>query len=167
MFICEILLYFLNSAHLICRSTDVSKCFNGSLRLRDNESRLYLLFGKTNLSNDENTLLFRAVHRYIKIQRGLYRQPYTKVHTVREQNGGSQSLLDRSSFSFISPLFSFSCLSFFFFFFVFRRHFCYIYHFCACTTCEKWSPCRCFAKVPSTLRRRCFAVVLMQIYLCF
>ena len=118
MFICDILLYFLNSAHLICRSTDISKCFNGSLRLRDNESRLYLLFGKTNLSNDENTLLFRAVYRYIKIQRGLYRQPYTKVHTVREQNGGSQSLLDRSSFSFISPLFSFSSLSFFFSFFV-------------------------------------------------
>ena len=33
--------FFLNSAHLICRSTDISKCFRGSLRLRDNESRLY------------------------------------------------------------------------------------------------------------------------------
>ena len=32
---------FLSSAHLICRSTDISKCFRGSLRLRDNESRLY------------------------------------------------------------------------------------------------------------------------------
>ena len=32
---------FLHSAHLICRSTDISKCFSGSLRLRDNESRLY------------------------------------------------------------------------------------------------------------------------------
>ena len=32
---------FLNSAHLICRSTDISMCFSGSLRLRDNESRLY------------------------------------------------------------------------------------------------------------------------------
>ena len=32
---------FLNSAHLICRSRDISKCFSGSLRLRDNESRLY------------------------------------------------------------------------------------------------------------------------------
>ena len=31
---------FLNSAHLICRSTDISKCFRGSLRLRDNESQL-------------------------------------------------------------------------------------------------------------------------------
>ena len=32
---------FLNTSHLICRSTDISKCFRGSLRLRDNESRLY------------------------------------------------------------------------------------------------------------------------------
>ena len=27
--------------NLICRSTDISKCFRGFLRLRDNESRLY------------------------------------------------------------------------------------------------------------------------------
>ena len=33
---------FLNSENLICRSTDISKCFRGSLQLRDNESRLYL-----------------------------------------------------------------------------------------------------------------------------
>ena len=32
---------FLNSANLICRSTVISKCFRGSLRLRDYESRLY------------------------------------------------------------------------------------------------------------------------------
>ena len=32
---------FLSSANLICRSTDISNCFRGSLRLRDNESRLY------------------------------------------------------------------------------------------------------------------------------
>ena len=31
----------LNSANLICRSPDISKCFRGSLRLRDNESPLY------------------------------------------------------------------------------------------------------------------------------
>ena len=34
---------FLISENLICRSTDISKCFGGSLQLRDNESRLYLL----------------------------------------------------------------------------------------------------------------------------
>ena len=33
---------FLNSANLICRSTDISKCFRESLRLRDNESKLNL-----------------------------------------------------------------------------------------------------------------------------
>ena len=33
---------FLNSARLICQSMDISKCFRGSLRLRDNESRLYI-----------------------------------------------------------------------------------------------------------------------------
>ena len=32
----------LNSENLICRTTDISKCFRGSLQLRDNESRLYL-----------------------------------------------------------------------------------------------------------------------------
>ena len=44
MFICEIWLfhwYFLNSAYLICRSTDISKCFRRFLRLPDNESRLF------------------------------------------------------------------------------------------------------------------------------
>ena len=32
---------FLNFENLICRSTDISKCFRGSLQLRDNESGLY------------------------------------------------------------------------------------------------------------------------------
>ena len=35
-------IFFLNTINLICRSTDISKCFRGSLRFRDNESRLYL-----------------------------------------------------------------------------------------------------------------------------
>ena len=34
--------FFLNTINLICRSTDISKCFRGSLRFRDNESRLYI-----------------------------------------------------------------------------------------------------------------------------
>ena len=33
---------FFSYENLICRSTDISKCFRGSLQLRDNESRLYL-----------------------------------------------------------------------------------------------------------------------------
>ena len=33
---------FLNSTNLICPSTDISKCFRGSLRRRDNESQVLL-----------------------------------------------------------------------------------------------------------------------------
>ena len=39
-FCCSISI-FLSSANLIYRSTDISKCFRGSLQLRDNQSRLY------------------------------------------------------------------------------------------------------------------------------
>ena len=35
--------FFLNSANLICRTTDISKYFRESLGVRDNESRLYLI----------------------------------------------------------------------------------------------------------------------------
>ena len=35
---------FLNSTNLICQSTDSSKCFRGSLLLRDNENQLYFKF---------------------------------------------------------------------------------------------------------------------------
>ena len=35
--------FFLNTTNLICRITDISKCFRGSLRFRDNESRLYIV----------------------------------------------------------------------------------------------------------------------------
>ena len=33
--------FFLNSANLICRGTDISKYFRESLGIRDNERRLY------------------------------------------------------------------------------------------------------------------------------
>ena len=33
---------FLNSENLICLNTDISKCFRGSLQLRDNKSQLYM-----------------------------------------------------------------------------------------------------------------------------
>ena len=36
------LIVFLSSANLICRSTDISKCFIESLGFQDNESRLYI-----------------------------------------------------------------------------------------------------------------------------
>ena len=35
--------FFLNSENLICRGTDILKCFRESLGLQDNESRLYIL----------------------------------------------------------------------------------------------------------------------------
>ena len=44
---------YLNSANLICRSTDISGCFRGSLRLRDNESRLYLINRPKNLKHEK------------------------------------------------------------------------------------------------------------------
>ena len=34
--------FFLNSANLICRGTDISKYFRESLGIRHNESRLYI-----------------------------------------------------------------------------------------------------------------------------
>ena len=36
--------FFLNSENVICRGTDISKCFRESLAIRDNESRLYILY---------------------------------------------------------------------------------------------------------------------------
>ena len=42
----------LDSENLICRSTDISKCFIGSLQLRNNESRLYF-----NWSGDGSVLV--------------------------------------------------------------------------------------------------------------
>ena len=35
--------FFLNSSNLICRGTDISRYFRESIRIRDNESRLYFL----------------------------------------------------------------------------------------------------------------------------
>ena len=58
MFICEIWLFhwyfpqFFISHNLICRSTDISQCFRGSLRLQDNESRLYMITMKLMSRND-------------------------------------------------------------------------------------------------------------------
>ena len=45
------LIVFLSSANLICRSTDISKCFIESLGVRDNESRLLLCQFAVNAQN--------------------------------------------------------------------------------------------------------------------
>ena len=44
--------FFLNSANLICRGTDISKYFRQSLGLRDNESRLYVEASSAVLRNN-------------------------------------------------------------------------------------------------------------------
>ena len=38
---CSINCFFLSSVNLICRTTDISKCFIESLGVRDNESTVY------------------------------------------------------------------------------------------------------------------------------
>ena len=58
--------FFLNSANLICRGTDVSKYFKESLCIRDNESRLYY--------NAKNVTAARAgekhtLHKHVKLLR--------------------------------------------------------------------------------------------------
>ena len=50
MFICEIWLFdwhFLQFCKSDMSNSDISKCFRGSLRLRGNESRLYIISSKT------------------------------------------------------------------------------------------------------------------------
>ena len=51
---------FLISANLICRSTDISKCFRESLGIRDNKNRLYLNYYKM-ASRLEVTFVFCKV----------------------------------------------------------------------------------------------------------
>ena len=41
---------FLTLSTLICRSTDISKCFSESLGIRDNGSRLYVICPSMNVS---------------------------------------------------------------------------------------------------------------------
>ena len=56
---------FLNTAHLICRSTDISKYFRGSFRLRDNESRLYIRTDRFRLEAESDrplSLFHQSVH---------------------------------------------------------------------------------------------------------
>ena len=46
--------FFLNSANLTCRGTDISKYFSESLGLQDNESQLHILVKNQNKQNDED-----------------------------------------------------------------------------------------------------------------
>ena len=75
---CSIVI-FLNSANLICRSTDISKCFSGSLRFRDNESRLYL------------NMTFVRIHtmkRYIKKGKGKNKEVSKRKGKIKGKRTG-------------------------------------------------------------------------------
>ena len=51
---CVVQFVFLTLSTLICRGTDISKCFSESLGIRDNESRLYIHFTRFFFSNNDN-----------------------------------------------------------------------------------------------------------------
>ena len=95
--------------------------FNDERILMFRETRLfhplsvnYLLFGKPSISNEENFLLFQAVQRYIKIQKGLHKPI---IHNG-VCNGTNDRMVVRSSplSSTYVSFFQFFCLSFFLFF---------------------------------------------------
>ena len=56
---------FHSSANLICRSTDISKCFIESLGARDNESRLYCVTLMYCSSTTETTHVFDVIFLFI------------------------------------------------------------------------------------------------------
>ena len=58
MFMCEIWLFVWYFPQF-CTS-DISNCFSGSLRLRDNESRLYLVFTENPAVNHRNVMHFTS-----------------------------------------------------------------------------------------------------------
>ena len=93
---------FLNSANLICQSTDISKCFRGPLRLRDNESLLYIILHGSSANG--------LVSKFFKLDGYTFREhfyfqfrlPSHKGSTLREKKmlawEQSLSLKDRTHF---------------------------------------------------------------------
>ena len=79
---------FLTLSTLICRSTDISKCFSESLEIRDNESRLYngnnIRDNSKQQSNKRSPFLSSEVNtkpdRTIKTQQNI-KQKKKKQHT--------------------------------------------------------------------------------------
>ena len=60
---------FLTLSTLICRGTDISKCFSESLGIRDNESRLYIPGPSKAISCNSLTvsfMLFTRSHRFVQ-----------------------------------------------------------------------------------------------------
>ena len=73
---------FLSSAHLIFRITDISKCFRGSLQLRDNESRLY----RSNPYMDNCIKMFLSIYKYVPSAMALTHIGAEIYHKVSEAN---------------------------------------------------------------------------------
>ena len=84
---------FLNSATLICRSTDISKCFRGSLRLRDNESRLYLFAYLEGLFDFETTRVTVFIYLFTVHSRDFN----VEVHPILLISESEFSVLDTRS----------------------------------------------------------------------
>ena len=51
------IIFFLHSANLICRGTDISKYFRDSLGIRDNVSRLYISLNTQEMPQSRSTIL--------------------------------------------------------------------------------------------------------------
>ena len=80
------LIVFLSSANLICRSTDISKCFIESLGFRDNESRLYS--AQLNLAF---TLRVRQKKHEEQILIVLSRVDFTHMSTASQSNASASA----------------------------------------------------------------------------
>ena len=52
--------FFVSSANLICRSSDISKYFREDLGLRDNESRLYCMESRGESKDQEPAQSFKT-----------------------------------------------------------------------------------------------------------
>ena len=57
-------LLFSSLSTLICRGTDISKCFSESLGIRDNESRLYMARGTSSRRKQTDPFLERRQHSF-------------------------------------------------------------------------------------------------------
>ena len=60
---------FLTLSTLICRGTDISKCFIESLGIRDNESRLYIQKASDDMDKMSNASLFKECMKRQQKQR--------------------------------------------------------------------------------------------------
>ena len=115
--ICEIwlfeLFFFLNTTNLICRSTDISKCFRRSLRFRDNEKRLYMFLfssapqeGDNHQQNNKNLAELQARKNAIDIVSAICRVATDLLHRAQSMKGYiiRDSLGKSQLFSSLLPL---------------------------------------------------------------